>query len=86
MTGVDVAPGIDNRDDGLAEIIPARVSHLRDARVMSERPHVARTEPAMRAQLFGLLARGHAVPTIAGVHAGARSVAGSVRAALSLKV
>ena len=56
---VDVAPRVDDRDDRLALVVGARVAHLRRARAMAERAHVVRAEPAMRAQFFRLLARGH---------------------------
>ncbi len=60
---VDVAPGVDDRDDRLAEIVGARIAHLRGARMMAELPHVVRAIPAMRTEFFGLLAAcGHCNP------------------------
>ena len=60
VTGVDVAPGVDDGDDRLAEIVAARIAHLRGARMMPELAQVARAEPAVRAQLLGFFARAHA--------------------------
>ena len=57
MAGIDVAPGVDDGDHGLAGIIGARIAHLRTARAMAERAQVVDAVPAMRAQFFGFLAR-----------------------------
>ena len=57
MAGVDVAPGVDDGDDRLADVVGTRIAHLRGARMMSELAHVVGTEPAVRAELVGFLAR-----------------------------
>ncbi len=59
MARVDVAPRVDDRDDRLALVIGARIAHLRRARMVAERAHVVVAEPAVRAQVGGLLARAH---------------------------
>src|SRR5437867_9966964 len=76
MTGVDIAPGVDDRDDRFAEVIGARVAHLRGARMMAERAHVIDAKPAMRAELFGLFALGHGWQLILGHIISAGTVAG----------
>jgi hypothetical protein len=53
---VDVAPRVDDRDHRLADVIRARVAHLRRARTVPERTQVVDAVPAMAAQLFRLLA------------------------------
>ena len=55
MARVDVAPGVDDRDDRLALVVLARVAHLRGARMVAEAAHVGLAEPAMRAELSGCL-------------------------------
>ena len=59
MALVDVAPGVDDRDDRLALVIGARIAHLRGPRMVAEAAHVALAEPAMRTEIVGLAARGH---------------------------
>ena len=54
VTGIDVAPGIDDRDHRLAGEILARVTHLQRARTMAERAQILGAEPAMAAQLVRL--------------------------------
>jgi hypothetical protein len=56
--GVDVAPGVDDRDHGLAGVIASVVAHLRCARAVVEGLAVARSVPAVAAQILGALS-GH---------------------------
>ena len=58
VAGVDVAPGVDDRDHRLACIIGAVVAHLRRARAMAEGAQIVHPVPAMTAKVFGALA-GH---------------------------
>jgi len=55
MARVDVAPGVDDRDHGLARVVGAVVAHLRGARAMAERPQVVDAVPAVAAQLLRFL-------------------------------
>src|SRR5207248_4578512 len=59
VAGVDIARGVDDRNDGIAQIIATRISHLGGARMMAERSHVTRAEPAVRSQLLGFPACSH---------------------------
>src|SRR5260221_6282112 len=54
MTGIDVRPGVDDRDHRLAGIAGPVVAHLRGARAMPEGAQVLRAVPAVAAQLFRL--------------------------------
>ncbi len=56
VAGVDVAPGVDDRDHRLAGVVAAVIAHLRGARAVAERAHVLHAVPAVAAQLLGRLA------------------------------
>ena len=58
VAGVDVAPGVDDRDHRFAHVIAAVVAHACGARTMAEGAHVFRAVPAVAAQFFGFLAGG----------------------------
>ena len=60
VAGIDVAPGIDDRDHRLAGIVGAVVAHLRGARPVPERPQVLDPVPAVTAKFLRFLP-GHAL-------------------------
>ena len=51
VAGIDVAPGVEDRDHRLAGVVRARVAHLRGARTVAERAQVVHAVPAVAAQL-----------------------------------
>ncbi len=53
VAGIDLAPGVDHRDDRLTVVVLARVAHLQRARAMAEGAQILRPVPACAAQLFG---------------------------------
>jgi hypothetical protein len=57
VAGLDIGPGIDDRDHRLAGIIRRRIAYLLDARAMAEGTQILRAEPAMGTELFGFFAR-----------------------------
>ena len=70
VAGVDVAPGVDDRDHRLSRVIGALIAHLRGARAMAERAQIVDAVPAMTAKVFRSLAR-HGLwsfPRLAGIH------------------
>jgi hypothetical protein len=62
VAGVDVAPRVDDRDDGLAEVVGAVVAHLRGARAMAEAAQILHPVPAVAAQLLGFFPGFHLAP------------------------
>src|SRR6185295_8197758 len=58
VAGLQVGPGVDDRDHRLALPLLGRVAHLHGARAVAERAQVGRAEPAGGAQLGRRLARG----------------------------
>ncbi len=59
VTGVDLAPGIEDADDRLAAPVVGIVAELLEARAVAERAHVVNAEPAMAAQMFGPFSARH---------------------------
>jgi hypothetical protein len=59
VAGINVAPGIDDGDHGLAAPIACVIADLPQARAMAEGAQIAHPEPAMAAQIFGTLFRAH---------------------------
>src|SRR4029077_11830086 len=55
VTGCQVTPGVDDRDDGLALKIVKRVAHLFGPRTVSKRAQIIFAKPAMAAKLFWTL-------------------------------
>ena len=70
---VDVAPGIDDADDGLAHEVVAVVAHLQHARAMAERAQIGRPEPALASQVLKCFPRHDVSHPVAGVRARGRS-------------
>ena len=58
---IDLAPGVDDADHRLALPIVGVVADLAQPRAVAERAHVGNAEPAVAAEVFGLLA-GHFRP------------------------
>ena len=56
---IDVAPGIDDADDGLADPIGGVIAALTKPRTVAERTQIAYAEPAMAAQFFRTFTCGH---------------------------
>src|SRR5579884_4272170 len=61
VTGIEIAPGIDDADDGLAVPILGVEASLTQPGTMAESPQIVDAEPAVATQLFGLA--GHSVAT-----------------------
>src|SRR5271166_6678318 len=57
VAGIDVAPGVDDRDHRLSHVIGAVIAHLRRARAMAERAQIVDPIPAMTAKVFRPLQR-----------------------------
>src|SRR5262245_42163825 len=55
MTGVDLAPGIDDADDGSTRPVGGVITELAQSRAVPERTQIVDAEPAMAAQIFGTL-------------------------------
>src|SRR5258707_9848767 len=55
VTGVDLAPGIDDDDDGSAAPVGGIITELAQPRTVPERAQIVDAEPAMAAQIFGTL-------------------------------
>ena len=53
VTGVDVAPSIDDADDRLADPVGAVIAELAQPRAVAERAQIVLAEPAIAAQVFG---------------------------------
>ena len=49
VAGIDVAPGVNDRDDRFARIVRAVIAHLRGARTMAERAKIVDAVPAVAA-------------------------------------
>src|SRR6516165_10584811 len=62
VAGVDLAPGVDDADDGFADPVGAVVTELAQPRAMSERTQIVAAEPAEAAQLFGGFCFAHVLP------------------------
>src|SRR5271166_1751554 len=56
VAGIDVAPGVDDRDHRLSRVVGAVIAHLRGARAMAERAQIVDPVPAMTAKVFRPLA------------------------------
>ena len=56
VAGIDVTPGVDDRDHRLAGVVAARVAHLRGPRAVAEGAQIRGAIPAPGAQVFGNLA------------------------------
>src|SRR5207245_692928 len=56
VTGVDLAPGVDDADHRAAGPVLGVIAELAQARAVAERAQIADAEPAMAAQLFRTLA------------------------------
>ena len=59
VAGVDVAPGVDDRDHRFAGVVAAVIAHLGRTRAVPERAEVFDTVPAVAAEFFRLFAGGH---------------------------
>src|SRR5262249_45360693 len=55
VTGVDLAPGIDDADDGSAAPVGRVITELAQPRAVPERAQIVDAEPAVAAQIFGTL-------------------------------
>src|SRR5262249_6858286 len=55
VTGVDLAPGIDDADDGSAGPVGGVITELAQPRAVPERAQIVDAEPAVAAQIFGTL-------------------------------
>jgi len=55
VTRVDLAPGIDDPDDRFAGPVNGVVAELAQPRTVAERAQIVDAEPAMAAQMFGML-------------------------------
>jgi hypothetical protein len=55
VAGVDVAPGVDDRDERLAGVVGTLEAHLRGARTVAERAQVLHPVPAVTAEVLGAL-------------------------------
>src|SRR6516225_9573002 len=55
VTGVDLAPGIDDADDGSAAPVGRVITELAQPRTVPERAQIVDAEPAVAAQVLGTL-------------------------------
>ncbi len=57
VAGIDVAPGVDNRDDGLSSVVGLDAAHRSSAGTVAERAQVIGAIPAVTAERVGIFSR-----------------------------